>query len=305
MSTPPEPSCHACSPASTRFWAALRTAQLRMSTCHPLGMSTAPDASSGGQFQLSICGPPRHPSAFTHAPCSMRAQSSGGTGWSLRNFSTTVATQPGPAPRGWESPPGRTCTRRTRRCRRRAPAGSASGATGRSRRSVRRSRPAPAAYPSFHGGLCEAGTTTIDDARPVAGSTHRARLLAPGPVDGLFQVPKGAEMDRLSLPKGVGRHAADRDPPNQSRPFVTRHSHPPRAREEPSRPDAAPCDNADSAPGGTPVRKPHAPPNRTPRSSEPVCVVGGPWTVGTGPGGTGRRTQRRSPRVAGRCNLDR
>jgi hypothetical protein len=83
-----------CSAVSMRFWAAVMTAQLRMSSAQPFSMSTCPPADTGGQFQLSICGLPKSPSALTHAPCSTCTTSSAGTGWSARYFWTTVGTKP-------------------------------------------------------------------------------------------------------------------------------------------------------------------------------------------------------------------
>ncbi|MCG3124224.1 MAG: hypothetical protein GIKADHBN_02676 [Phycisphaerales bacterium] len=76
MLTPPA----ICSAVLTRFCAAVMTAQLRTSSAQPLAMSTWPVAFTGGQFQLSICGDPKSPSAFTHAPSSTWTTSPAGTG---------------------------------------------------------------------------------------------------------------------------------------------------------------------------------------------------------------------------------
>ena len=68
------------------------TAQLRMSSAHPLAMSICPCEFTGGQFQLRNCGAPKSPSAFTQAPSSTWMTSVAGTGWFARYRCTTVGT---------------------------------------------------------------------------------------------------------------------------------------------------------------------------------------------------------------------
>jgi hypothetical protein len=69
---------------STRFCAAVSTAQLRSSSAQPPGISKLPAALTGGQFQLMNCGEPKSPSAFTQPPSSTCTTSPAGTGCCAR-----------------------------------------------------------------------------------------------------------------------------------------------------------------------------------------------------------------------------